>query len=316
MIRGSELLVGWETADDAAVYALDAQRAVVSTADFITPVVDDPFTFGAVAAANSLSDVYAMGGRPIMALNLCGFPDAELPTEVIGEILRGAAEVCREAGCAMAGGHTVRDAEVKFGLAVTGLVDPTRLLRNSTARPGDVLLLTKPLGTGALAAALEQGRLPADGEHARALITTMTALNRCGPDLAAAGATACTDVTGFGLSGHALEMARGAGVQLRLRTADLPLLPDAVALCGEGFTCGGTKANAGFTGGDVRADGLGEDLIGLLHDPQTSGGLLAAVPEDRLEACREAALAAGAPCAAVIGEVREAAPDAPRIIFD
>lgn len=316
MIRGPELLVGWETADDAAVYALDAHQAVISTADFITPVVDDPFAFGAVAAANSLSDVYAMGGRPIMALNLCGFPDGELPAEVIGEILRGAAEVCREAGCAMAGGHTVRDAEVKFGLAVTGLVDPARLLRNSTARPGDVLLLTKPLGTGALAAALKQGRLPADGDHARALIGTMTALNRCGPDLAAAGATACTDVTGFGLSGHALEMARGAGVQLRIRTADLPLLPDAVALCGEGFTCGGTKANAGFTGGDVRTDGLGADLVGLLHDPQTSGGLLVAAPADRVEACREAALAAGAPCAAVIGEVREGAPDAPRIYFD
>jgi len=316
VIRGPELLVGWETSDDAAVYALDAHQAVVSTADFITPVVDDPFAFGAVAAANSLSDVYAMGGRPIMALNLCGFPDGELPAAVIGEILRGAAEVCREAGCAMAGGHTVRDAEVKFGLAVTGLVDPSRLLRNSTARPGDVLLLTKPLGTGALAAALKQGRLPADGGHARALIDTMTALNRCGPDLAAAGATACTDVTGFGLSGHALEMARGAGVQLRLRTADLPLLPDAVALCGEGFTCGGTKANAGYTGGELDLSAVDAATAGLLHDPQTSGGLLASVPADRVQACREAALAAGAPCAQIVGEVLAEVPGGPRIIFD
>lgn len=308
--------MGWETADDAAVYALDERRAIVSTADFITPVVDDPRTFGAVAAANSLSDVYAMGGRPILALNLCGFPDGELPTEVIGEILRGAAEMCRDAGCALAGGHTVRDAEVKFGLAVTGLVDPALLLRNSTARPGDVLLLTKPLGTGALAAALKQGRLPADGPHARALIETMTALNRCGPDLAAAGASACTDVTGFGLSGHALEMARGAGVQLRIRTADLPQLPDAAALCAEGFTCGGTKANAGFTGAELHLDGLDAGTVGLLHDPQTSGGLLASVPADRAEACREAALAAGASVAALIGEVREAVPGGPRIFFE
>lgn len=289
---------------------------MVSTADFITPVVDDPRDFGAAAAANSLSDVYAMGGRPIMALNLCGFPQNELPSEVIGEILAGAAEVCREAGAALAGGHTVRDAEVKFGLAVTGVVDPARLLRNSTARPGDALLLTKPLGTGALAAALKQGRLPADGDHHRALVDCMTGLNACGAAVAEAGAHACTDVTGFGLTGHALEMAAGSGVSLEIDVGSLPLLPDAVALCGEGFTCGGTKANAAFTDGRLAyADDLDEAVIGLLNDPQTSGGLLIAVPGNEIGAFRDVCLEAGAACAVVVGEVREAVSDVPSLLF-
>ena len=315
--RGPELLVGWETSDDAAVYLVDDGRAVVSTADFITPVVDHPRAFGAAAAANSLSDVYAMGGRPIMALNLCGYPQGEVPPEVIGEILRGAAEVCRTAGAAMAGGHTVRDAEVKFGMAVTGLVDPAHLLRNCTARPGDALILTKPLGTGALAAALKQDHLPHDGDHARALIATMSALNASGPVLAEAGATACTDVTGFGLTGHALEMAVGSDAALHIDASALPLLPDAVALCGQGFTCGGTKANAAFTGGRIAyADHLDEATVGLLNDPQTSGGLLVAVPGDRIDAFCKLALDAGASCAAVIGTVSSRTPDSPYLIFE
>ena len=308
--------MGWETADDAAVYLLPDGQAIVSTVDFITPVVDDPCDFGAVAAANSLSDVYAMGGRPIMALNLCGFPENELPTEVIGEILRGAAEVCRQAGVAMAGGHTVRDAEVKFGLAVTGLVDPALMLRNCTARPGDALLLTKPLGTGALAAALKKGALPADGEHARALIATMRALNSCGPALAAAGAHAATDVTGFGFTGHALEMATGSGVRLEVEMAALPLLPDAVSLCGEGHTCGGTKSNHGYTRDRIAYDeSLDDASRGLLNDPQTSGGLLIAVPGDRIEEFRDLALELGASCAAYIGSVHEHSPGEPHLII-
>jgi selenide,water dikinase len=210
----------------------------------------------------------------------------------------------------------VRDDEVKFGLAVTGLVDPARMLRNSTAKPGDVLLLTKPLGTGALAAALKRDALPAGGEHARALIATMAALNACGPALAEAGAHAATDVTGFGLTGHALEMAEGSGVRLAIDTAALPLLPDAVRLCGEGFTCGGTAANADHVGERIAyADALDSAWIGLLHDPQTSGGLLVSVPGDRADAFVALALNEGASCAAIVGEVLPAVEDEPLLLF-
>jgi len=274
----------------------------VVTADFITPVVDDARTFGRVAAANSLSDVYAMGGVPLVALNLAGYPQKLVPAEVLGEIFAGAAEVCAEAGCAVAGGHTVRDDEVKFGLSVTGLVHPDRILRNSTARPGDVLVLTKPLGTGALVAANRAGILAPD-EYA-ALVRCMTTLNRPGRRARELGANAGTDVTGFGLSGHGLEMARGAGVQLVVRTAAVPQLPRAAELCATGFTCGGTKANATFTADLIAcAPHLDAGMLGLLHDPQTSGGLLLAVPPDRCDALCRGALADGALCAAVIGEV-------------
>ena len=300
---GPDLLVGFDTSDDAAVYRLSADQAVVSTADFITPVVDDPVTFGRIAAANSISDVYAMGGTPLLAINLMGYPPVGLPNSVLGEILTGGADICRQAGCPVAGGHTVRDDEVKFGLSVTGTVHPDRILRNSTARPGDVLVLTKPLGTGALVAALKKGRV--DDAGYQALITCMTTLNSVGPLLHELGATACTDVTGFGLSGHALEMARGAEVTLEIRTGDLPQLPAAVQLCGEGFTCGGTRSNASFTAHLMEfAPGVGEDMAGLVHDPQTSGGLLVAVPEDRATDLVAAALEHGCLTAATIGRVR------------
>lgn len=303
-------MVGFETSDDAGVYRLDDERALVVTADFITPVVDDPRTFGRVAAANSLSDVYAMGGVPLVALNLAGFPQKEVPAAVLAAIFAGAASVCTEAGCVIAGGHTVRDSEVKFGLSVTGLVHPDRILRNCTARPGDLLVLTKPLGTGALIAANRAGKLTT-AEY-DALISCMTSLNSCGAMLHDLGATACTDVTGFGLSGHGLEMARGAGVQLVLEASALPLLPRAVELCASGFTCGGTTANASFTTPQLRlADSLDEGMIGLLHDPQTSGGLLIAVPPDRCDTLVLSAQAAGALAATVVGEVRTRGPEAP-----
>jgi selenide,water dikinase len=311
---GPELLVGFDTADDAGVYLVDENRAIVSTADFITPVVDDPRVFGRVAAANSLSDVYAMGGTPLMALNLLGYPPVGLPNHVLGEILAGSGETCAEAGCAVAGGHSVRDEEVKFGLSVTGIVHPDRILRNSTARPGEKLVLTKPLGTGALVAAMKKGRLDAAGYDA--LVTCMTTLNKCGARLHEFGATAATDITGFGLTGHALEMAQGSGVRLIIDTRALPLLPEAVELCGEGFTCGGTKSNAGFTEGHIRyAPGLGQDLIDLLNDPQTSGGLLVAVPEARLADMTSFILESGALAAAVIGETAENSPEGPWLDF-
>ncbi len=311
---GPDLLVGFDTSDDAAVYRLSEDQAVVSTADFITPVVDDPVTFGRIAAANSISDVYAMGGTPLMAINLMGYPPVGLPNHVLGQILAGGAEICLQAGCPVAGGHTVRDDEVKFGLSVTGTVHPDRILRNSTARPGDVLVLTKPLGTGALVAARKKDRVDAAGYEA--LIACMTTLNSVGPLLHGLGATACTDVTGFGLSGHALEMARGAEVTLEISTGLLPQLPRAVELCGEGFTCGGTRSNASFTAHLMEfAPGVGEDMAGLVHDPQTSGGLLVAVPEEMADDLAAAALENGCLTAARVGRVVEKSADAPYLRF-
>jgi len=309
-----DLLVGFETSDDAAVYRLDSERAMVCTADFITPVVDDPRTFGRVAAANSLSDVYAMGGVPLVALNLLGYPPAGVPNAVLGEILVGAGEICVEAGCAVGGGHSVRDDEVKFGLSVTGLVHPDRILRNSGARAGDLLVLTKPLGTGALVAAMKKDALlPGELE---ALIGCMTALNSCGTGLHALGVNACTDVTGFGLTGHALEMALGSGVTLTISAAAVPQLPRAEALCAAGFTCGGTRANASHTAGGIRFDLLlGEGMLGLLNDPQTSGGLLISVPPDRLDGLLAFLGRSGTLAAAVIGEAGAHRADGPWLDF-
>lgn len=310
----ADLLVGFETADDAAVYDMGGQLGIVSTADFITPVVDDARTFGRVAAANSLSDVYAMGGRPLMALNLLGYPPVGVPNEILGEILAGGAEVCREAGCAVAGGHTVRDDEVKFGLSVTGEVHTGRILRNSSAHPGDKLILTKPLGTGALVAALKAGRLDEAGYEA--LITSMTRLNRCGMHLHEVGVNACTDVTGFGLSGHALEMAQGSHASLIIDTSALPLLPDAVYLCGEGFTCGGTVSNASFTGGGIAfASGVSEAMVGLVHDPQTSGGLLFSLASELVDEALHLLREMDAIEPAVIGEVQEKFEGEPWLTF-
>ncbi len=311
---GPNLLVGFDTADDAGVYLIDDGRAIVSTADFITPVVDDPRTFGRIAAANSISDVYAMGGTPIMALNLLGYPPVGLPNHVLGEILAGSAETCAEAGCAVAGGHTVRDDEVKFGLSVTGTVHPDKILRNSTAQVGDKLVLTKPLGTGALVAAMKKGRLDEAGFSA--LVTCMTTLNKCGTRLHEFGVTAATDVTGFGLSGHGLEMAKGSGVCLTIDTDALPLLPEAVELCGEGFTCGGTNSNASFTELDLQyAVSLSSGMIGLLNDPQTSGGLLIAVPAARLDQLTAFLNEFGTLSTAVIGEASPHRPDGPWLDF-
>jgi selenide, water dikinase len=310
----AELLVGFETADDAGVYRLSDEKAIISTADFITPVVDDAHTFGRVAAANSISDVYAMGGIPLMAINLLGYPPVGLPSHILGEILVGAGTVCAEAGCAVAGGHTVRDDEVKFGLSVTGEVHPDRILRNSTAQIGDKLVLTKPLGTGALVAALKKGRVDQAGYDA--LITCMTTLNKCGSRLFEFGATACTDVTGFGLSGHALEMAQGSGVQLAIDTSALPQLPEAELLCTEGFTCGGTKTNVSFTGQSIAYDpGLSEGMIGLLNDPQTSGGLLVAVPEEKLANLLDMLAGENTLSRAVIGEITPMQDGGPSLRF-
>lgn len=311
----ANLMVGFDTADDAGVYRLTDEKAIISTADFITPVVDDPHTFGRIAATNSISDVYAMGGTPLMALNLLGYPPVGLPNHVLGDILAGAAATCAEASCAVAGGHTVRDDEVKFGLSVTGEVHPDRVLRNSTARPGDILVLTKPLGTGALVAALKKDRVDEAGY--KALVTCMTTLNKCGMRLFEFGATACTDVTGFGLSGHALEMARGSEMHLQINTASLPQLPAAEQLCADGFTCGGTQSNANFTEQAISyAENLSEGMVGLINDPQTSGGLLVSVPAEKLDEMLGMLEEEKSLASSVIGGVSQRSAEGPWLRFD
>ncbi len=276
--RKERVLVGPETADDAGVYALDERRALIATADFITPVCDDPRRFGRIAAANALSDVYAMGGEPLFALNLCCFPEDGIPEGVLGEILMGAGEKLGEAGAALLGGHSVRDPELKFGLAVVGEADPRRLLTNAGARPGDQLLLTKPLGTGVLVNAFKFDKI-GESELQPALVE-MERLNRAAARWALEhGAHGATDVTGFGLAGHALGMARASGVGVALRLADLPVHAGFAELAARGVTTGCTAGNRRHVGDRLREGrALGAEERELLFDPQTSGGLLIAVP--------------------------------------
>ncbi|OOG27704.1 selenide, water dikinase SelD [Thioalkalivibrio denitrificans] len=290
-----DLIVGTETGDDAGVYRIGADLAVVNTADFMPPPVDDPRTFGRIAAANALSDVYAMGGRPITAMNLVGFPRSGLADEVLHAILRGALEVLDSAGVALVGGHSVYDEEVKYGLAVTGLIHPERVVRNGGARPGDRLVLTKPIGTGVVVDAIR--RECADEALIQAAVGSMTRLNREAAELMIAqDARACTDVTGFGLIGHAREMAFASRCRLRIDHRTVPLLPGVAALCADAPVVrppGGVAFGAAVTAPWRR----------LLTDPQTSGGLLIAVNEHGARAIVEELAARGQAQAAVIGEV-------------
>lgn len=271
-----DLLVGPETRDDAAVWRLDEERAIVATTDFFMPIVDDPFDFGRIAATNALSDVWAMGGRPLFALAIVGMPVAKLPVETIGRILAGGEAACRAVNVPIAGGHTIDSAEPIYGLVAIGLVDPRRMKRNLGARPGDALVLGKPLGTGILAAALRQGRLET-AEYA-AMIASTTRPNAIGAELAREDAVhAMTDVTGFGLLGHLLEMCRGAGVGARLDFGSLPLLPGALEHARAGRVTGASARNESSFAGSVEFDErLGPPERSLLSDPQTSGGLLVA----------------------------------------
>jgi selenide,water dikinase len=270
-----QLLVGIETSDDAAVYRLNDEQALIATTDFFMPIVDDPFDFGRIAAANAISDVYAMGGRPIMALAIVAMPVNRLPAEVIGRVLAGGESVCREAGIPIAGGHTIDSVEPIYGLVVMGLAHPRRVRRNADARPGDVLILGKPLGVGVLSAALKKDRLDAAGYAA--MLASTTKLNTPGPDLAELpGVHALTDVTGFGLAGHALEMARGAGVSVAIDWRHVPLLPGVAALAADGCVTGASGRNWSGYGAEVTLDAaLPAVAQALLTDPQTSGGLLA-----------------------------------------
>ena len=269
-----ELLVGIETADDAAVYKLNDEQALIATTDFFMPIVDNPFDFGRIAATNAISDVYAMGGTPIMALALVGMPINVLSMETIGQILQGGQSVCRDAGIPIAGGHTIDSVEPIYGLVVMGLVHPSRVKRNADARVGDRLVLGKPLGVGVLSAALKKKALDEAG-YAQ-MVATTTQLNRPGPALAAMpGVHALTDVTGFGLAGHALELARGARCGVHLDFAKVPLLPHVKALAAQGMVTGASGRNWAAYGAEVA---LGEGITtvdqALLSDPQTSGGLL------------------------------------------
>jgi selenide,water dikinase len=269
-----ELMVGIATADDAAVYRLNDEQALIATTDFFMPIVDDPHEFGRIAATNAISDVYAMGGRPILALALVGMPINVLSTETIGKVLEGGASVCRTAGIPIAGGHTIDSVEAIYGLVVLGLVHPDRVKRNDGARKGDVMILGKPVGVGILSAALKKEALDAAG-YASMLLNT-TKLNTPGPELAELeGVHALTDVTGFGLAGHALEIARGADLTAHIKWADVPLLPGVVDLIKAGMVTGASGRNWDGYGQDVSlAVGLSAECQTLMTDPQTSGGLL------------------------------------------
>ena len=302
-----ELLVGIETADDAAVYQLNDEQALIATTDFFMPIVDDPFDFGRIAATNAISDVYAMGGRPILALALVGMPINVLSTATIGRVLEGGASVCRAAGIPIAGGHTIDSVEAIYGLVALGLVHPKRVKRNADARPGDVLILGKPLGVGVLSAALKKGELDAAG-YAR-MIDTTTRLNTPGPELAAIeGVHALTDVTGFGLAGHALEIARGAKAEVLIDWASVPQLPGVRGMASAGFVTGASGRNWAGYGQDVRLPaGFAAEDQALLTDPQTSGGLLVSCEPSAVDAVLAVFKKHGFDHAAVVGQVQSAA---------
>ena len=299
-------MVGFGTLDDAGVYRLSDDTALVQTVDFITPVVDDPFAYGEIAVANALSDVYAMGGAPVTALNVACFPSGTDP-QLFNAILRGGLAQCQAAGVALLGGHTVDDPMIKFGLSVTGTVDPNAIWTNAGAKPGDVLILTKPLGIGVITTAIKEQK--ASEEAVSAALHSMRTLNRAARDAAASvGPNACTDVTGFGLVGHLYQMLRASEVTAEVSADQVPLLPGALNLARAGIGPGGTERNKNYFGGFVSvAPGIEAALTELLFDPQTSGGLLLSVAGDKAQAMLSAMAALGVP-AVIIGRVMESSP--------
>jgi selenide,water dikinase len=296
------VLVGLETGDDAAVYRLRTDLALVVTTDFFTPVVDDPYTFGAIAAANALSDIYAMGAKPLLAINLVAFPIKELPATVLADILRGGADKAREAGIEILGGHSIDDHEPKYGMAVTGTVHPDRVIRNSGGRPGDRLVLTKPLGTGIITTAIKHQAAPLDAE--RAAVDSMLRLNvDAAGAMEEAGVDGATDVTGFGLLGHLHYLAKASGLAARIDAASVPFLPDAESLADLGEVPGGTRSNERFLSSRVRwGPNITAACQTVLSDAQTSGGLLLAVQAANLSKLRDG-LRSRQVLAAEIGEL-------------
>ena len=299
-----ELLVGIETADDAAVYKLNNEQALIATTDFFMPIVDDPFDFGRIAATNAISDVYAMGGTPIMALALVGMPINVLSTATIARILEGGESVCRAAGIPIAGGHTIDSVEPIYGLVALGLVHPDRVKRNAGAKAGDVLVLSKPIGVGVMSAALKKEKLDAAGYER--MIATTTRLNTPGPELAALeGVHALTDVTGFGLAGHALELARGSGLSAEIEWQQVPLLQGVRELAQAGYVTGASGRNWGGYGAEVALpDNFAEHDRALLSDPQTSGGLLVSCAPEALDEVLAIFKRHGFGDAAVIGSAK------------
>jgi selenide,water dikinase len=306
------LLVGIDTSDDAAVYLLNEHQALIATTDFFMPIVDDPFDFGRIAATNAISDVYAMGGTPIFALALVGMPISVLSTDTIGQILAGGQSVCQAAGIPIAGGHSIDSVEPIYGLVVLGLAHPSRIKRNASAQAGDVLVLGKPLGVGILSAALKKEQLSTQG-YAQ-MIATTTRLNTPGPELAAIdGVHAMTDVTGFGLAGHALELARGAGVDVHIAWSQVPLLEGVRELAQQGHITGASARNWSGYGADVQLPTSGFDAIdqALLSDPQTSGGLLVSCAPGAVGDVMALFARHGFEQAAVVGQVAPQAGERP-----
>jgi len=281
-VKSDKLLVGLDTSDDAAVYKLREDTAIIQTLDFFTPVVDDPYVFGQIAAANSLSDVYAMGGKPILALNITCFPTC-LSMDILAEILKGGSNKVQEAGALLVGGHTVDDNEPKYGLSVTGIIHPDKVLSNSTAKPGDVLVLTKPLGLGVLNTAIKAEML--DKSIEQKAIDIMISLNNIAADgMNIVGANSCTDITGFGLLGHAYEMAKGSGVSMVIDLKSVPIIEGAIEKAEMGLVPAGTYKNQGYIGENVKYEGeVPVYLKDILFDPQTSGGLLISLEKEKAE---------------------------------
>ena len=303
-----QLMVGIETSDDAAVYKLNDEQALIATTDFFMPIVDDPFDFGRIAATNAISDVYAMGGTPIMALALVGMPIDKLPVETIGKILAGGESICAEAGIPIAGGHTIDSVEPIYGLVVMGLIHPSRVKRNADAKAGDVLILGKPLGVGILSAALKKGALNAEGYAS--MISSTTRLNTPGKELSSIeGVHAITDVTGFGLLGHAREVALGSRLTVKIDSSRVPFLPQAESLAAQGFITGASARNWAGYGKDVTLDaGIDDTRRALLCDPQTSGGLLVACSAESASQVLEVFRQLGFMQAAIIGSLAQGSP--------
>jgi selenide,water dikinase len=303
-----QLLVGTETSDDAAVWQVDDNTCIIATTDFFMPMVDDPFDFGRIAATNAISDVYAMGGKPVMALAILGMPLGKIPTEMVREILKGGAAVCASAGIPVAGGHSIDCPEPVYGLAVIGTCRPEQVRRNSGTRPGDAVILTKPVGVGIYSAAIKKNALAP--EAYQEMIATTTLLNKVGAELAAdQDVHAITDVTGFGVLGHGLEMARGSGLSLAIEADAVPLLADAASLAQQGHVTGASHRNWASYGHDVVLPAALPDWKRhLLADPQTSGGLLVACSPEKAEAMLHTIQAAGCPGAGIIGRAEAGAP--------
>ena len=297
-----DLLVGTEHFDDAGVFRIDERTALVQTLDFFPPLIDDPYAFGQIAAANALSDVYAMGGRPLTAMNIVGFPDRDLPMTLLVEILRGGAERITAAEAVIVGGHNVRDAEIKYGLSVTGLIDPQRIITNTNAQPGDKLVLTKPIGSGVLTGVAMKGLIE-QSELAEA-VAVMIHLNKSGADaMAEVGVHAATDITGFGLIGHAFEMADASGVTLEIEAARIPLLERTLEFAAQGMLTRTHKATLDHLGDKLAVVNVDATLVKLLADAQTSGGLLISVPEEQTDQLVTSLKKHQAICAAVVGQV-------------